>query len=158
MLAPRAALDFSNGDVFGNLVAGSWTGYGHVAYRPPEITPPTPTTSALSGLVYVDQNRDGVAQAGEPRLSGVAVFLFGMDSGGHSVYRPTTTDASGAYTISNLDPGTYSIVVIAPTGYLPWMSSIGAFGGTGPWNLVTGISVPSGATSGGYNFGMVLAT
>ena len=158
VLAPRATLTFSNGDIFGNLVAGTWTGYGHVAYMPPEITPPTPATSTISGLVYVDQNRDGVAQSSEPRLSGVAVFLFGMDSGGHPVYRPTTTDGSGNYSFANLDAGTYSIVVPPPTGYLAWMSSIGAFGGTGPWNLVTGISVPSGGGSaGGYNFGMVPA-
>jgi choice-of-anchor A domain-containing protein len=61
ILAPRAHVDFSNGNVQGTLVASSWTGSGVINYTPP--TPPPPAgTSAISGLVYRDQNQDGQPQ------------------------------------------------------------------------------------------------
>jgi choice-of-anchor A domain-containing protein len=155
VLAPRATVDFSNGNLTGTLVAGSWSGYGHITYQPPEINPPASTTSVLTGVVYFDQSRDGMPQTGEPGLSGVTVNLWGTDTLGNPVYQSITTDANGAFNFSNLNAGTYSIVVIAPSGYLPGHSMAGSFGGTANWNLVTAITVPSGATSSAYNFGMV---
>jgi choice-of-anchor A domain-containing protein len=152
VLAQRASVDFSNGDLLGTLVAQSWNGSGHIAYQPPEIGPVSPST--LSGIVYSDLNGDGIAQQNEPRLQGVAVYLWGTDSGGHQVYQPATTDVNGAYSFT-VNPGTYSIVVIPPATYLPGQSTIGTFGGTPTWNLISGISAPSGATSDGYNFGML---
>jgi choice-of-anchor A domain-containing protein len=153
VLAPRAAVDFSNGDLDGNLVAFSWNGSGHIIFQSPEVGPAAPST--LSGVVYFDQNSDGTQQQGEPPLTGVTLYLWGTDSLGQPVFQPATTDLSGAFSFSGLNPGIYSIVAIAPNSYLPGQSTIGAFGGTPDWNLITGISVPSGATSGGYNFGMV---
>jgi choice-of-anchor A domain-containing protein len=152
VLAPRATVDFSNGDVIGTLVAHLWNGSGHIAYQAPEISPVSPST--LSGIIYTDLNGDGVAQPAEPRLQGVAVYLWGTDSGGHGVYQPATTDVNGAYSFT-VNPGTYSIVAIPPATYSPGQSTIGTFGGTPTWNLITGISAPSGATSDGYNFGML---
>lgn len=152
VLAPEATVDFSNGDIIGTLVAHFWNGSGHIAYKAPEIGAVSPST--LSGIVYSDLNGDGVAQQAEPRLQGVAIYLWGTDSGGHSVYQPATTDVNGGYSFT-VNPGTYSIVVIPPATYLPGQSTTGSFGGTSTWNLITGISAPSGGTTDGYNFAML---
>jgi hypothetical protein len=109
--------------------------------------------SQISGLVYVDQNGDGVAQDTEPRLSGVSVTLCGKSADGDAVTMTGTTDAGGIYLFQGLEAGTYAIRVTAPAGYVAGHSSAGAFGGTTGFNLTTNISVPQGQSSGGYNFG-----
>lgn len=158
VLAPRAALDFSNGNLAGNLVVASWTGYGHIDYRPPEINGPImppPSPSQVSGFVYIDQNRDGMYENGESRMSGVTVYLWFTGADGKTIFLGTKTDANGGYTFSGLTAGTYNLVVPNPSGYSSGHASTGTFGGTVNWNQVTGISVPEGTNSAGYNFGMV---
>jgi choice-of-anchor A domain-containing protein len=163
VLAPRAAVNFSNGQINGTLVASSWSGYGQINFpQQPPITPPppppscgcgTPAPSQISGLVYYDQNSDGQAQDSEQRLSGVTVTLTGQDQSGHSVTKTTTTDAGGIFVFTGLDAGTYSIQVTTPSGYNGGQSTVGAFGGTAQPNLVTNIGIPAGQSSGAYNFG-----
>jgi choice-of-anchor A domain-containing protein len=155
VLAPRAFVDFSNGQISGNLVASSWTGFGQVRYQPPEITPSF-GTSKLVGMVYRDENSDGNAQDWEWRFEGVHVALSGTDIFGNPVARSTTTDVGGIYRFANLVAGTYTINVTAPDGYLPGTGDVGAFGGTPGLNTVTGISVPVNQVSGGYNFGQLV--
>src|SRR5215213_3416785 len=120
----------------------------------------TPTTcgcqlppSQVSGLVYVDQNANGVAEPTEPRLAGVTITLTGTSADGDSVTVTATTDAGGIYMFQNLEAGTYTIQATTPAGYTAGQSSVGAFGGsTGP-NVTTNIAIPQGQGSGGYNFG-----
>jgi SdrD B-like domain len=109
--------------------------------------------SQVSGLVYVDQDRDGVADDTEPRLSGVNVLITGTTAGGASFGATTTTDAGGIYMFTGLAAGTYTIAAVTPVGYLPGQSSTGAWGGTTGPNITTNISIPGGQSSGGYNFG-----
>jgi hypothetical protein len=112
--------------------------------------------SQISGLVYFDQNKDGVAQDSEPRLQGVTVTLTGHSQDGDNVTLQTTTDAGGIYMFQGLEAGTYKIKVSAPSGYTPGESSVGAFGGTTGGNVITNISIPQGQGSGAYNFGEVV--
>jgi SdrD B-like domain len=109
--------------------------------------------SQISGLVYVDQNGDGVAQDTEPRLAGVAITLTGTSADGDSVTMTATTDAGGIYLFQGLEAGTYAIQATAPAGYVAGPSSVGAFGGTTGLNVTTNVSIPQGQSSGGYNFG-----
>jgi hypothetical protein len=109
--------------------------------------------SQVSGLVYVDQDKDGVADDNEPRLSGVTVLIVGTTASGASFGTTATTDAGGIYMFTGLEAGTYSIAAVAPTGYLPGQSSIGHFGGTTGANITTNIQITQGQSSGGYNFG-----
>jgi large repetitive protein len=120
---------------------------------PPPVCPPPAANSQISGLVYADENRDGVAQNTERRLQGVTVTLTGTDTGGNAVTRTTTTDQGGIYYFTALPAGTYAIQVTTPTGYTPGQSSVGAFGGNPQPNLVTSIVIPPGQSSGAYNFG-----
>jgi len=161
VMAPKAAVDFSNGNIQGTLVACSWFGQGEIEIANPELNLPKPCGcpvpgSNLSGLVFFDANNDGVADASEPRLTGVTIKLTGTDSNGNSVNLTTTTDAFGIYNFGNLRAGTYTLKVTAPAGYKGGKSSAGAWGGTAAANQVSGIVVPAAKDSGGYNFGELL--
>jgi hypothetical protein len=109
--------------------------------------------SQVSGLVYVDQNANGVAEDTEPRLAGVTITINGTSADGDAVNLTATTDAGGIYTFTGLEAGTYAIQATTPAGYTAGQSSIGVFGGTIGANLTTNVAIPQGQSSGGYNFG-----
>jgi choice-of-anchor A domain-containing protein len=160
VLAPRAAVNFSNGQINGALVASSWTGYGQVNFpqqetpvMPPCDNPPAPAPSQISGLVYWDENKDGLPQDTEFRLKDVTVTLTGTDSSGHPVTQTATTDAGGIYRFNTVAAGTYQIQVTTPSGFTAGQSTVGAFGGNPQPNLTTNIVIPAGQVSGAYNFG-----
>jgi len=112
--------------------------------------------SQISGLVYLDHNKDGFAQDTEPRLQGVTVTLKGRTDDGAKVKLSTTTDAGGIFMFQGLDAGTYKLKVSTPKGYSPGDSSVGAFGGDPHHNTITKIEIPGGQSSGAYNFGEVV--
>lgn len=60
----------------------------------------------VSGMVFIDTNRNGERDANETPLSGVLIELF--DSNG-AVVASTTTDADGSYLFPNVFPGDYTI-------------------------------------------------
>jgi uncharacterized repeat protein (TIGR01451 family) len=68
----------------------------------------------LGDYVWEDTNGNGLQDAGEPGVPGVAVGL--LDAGGTQILT-ATTDASGLYLFDNLDPGQYSVVFTPPSGY-----------------------------------------
>jgi SdrD B-like domain len=111
--------------------------------------------SQVSGLVYVDQDRDAVADDTEPRLAGVTVTLTGTSADGDAVNLTTTTDLGGIYMFQGLEAGNYNIRATTPAGYVAGQSSVGAFGGTPGPNVTTNIAIPGGQSSGGYNFGQL---
>lgn len=63
----------------------------------------------LGDFVWSDTNGDGIQDAGEPGIAGVAVTL--------STGATTVTDANGEYSFGNLPPGTYSVTIATPAGY-----------------------------------------
>ncbi len=70
--------------------------------------------ASLSGTVYNDTNGNGAVDSGELGIAGVSVAI--------PEARPppagsVTTNASGAYTVSNLQAGTYSLDYTVPSGY-----------------------------------------
>jgi LPXTG-motif cell wall-anchored protein len=66
-------------------------------------TPTPPVTNKLGDYVWVDSNRNGIQDSGEPALSGIPVTLKGTKTG------TATTDAGGKYLFDNLPDGTYSV-------------------------------------------------
>jgi len=105
---------------------------------------------SISGIVHVDRNGDCLADADEPRLSGVVVQL--LDRQGQ-VIAVTTTDADGRYRFDHLPPGTYGIRELQPAGYLNDEAHVGTAGGTvTAVDTITGIRLASGVHAVGYDF------
>lgn len=63
---------------------------------------------AISGNIYLDENRDKTKDGNDVNLSGVTVTLV---DGSGNVVATTTTDASGNYNFPGLSDGTYTVKV-----------------------------------------------
>jgi len=78
--------------------------------------------TSTSGNVFVDSDGSGLNDGVNPGLSGVTVSLE-TTSGGSVTnafggpVSSTTTNSSGNYSFTNLNPGTYQVVVSDPSGY-----------------------------------------
>ncbi len=81
--------------------------------------------ASLGDFVWNDVNGNGVQDAGETGVQNVTVTLY--DGAGIQVDDPNTpavdtyvvqTDASGAYSFTNLVPGDYYVVFTLPSGYI----------------------------------------
>jgi len=68
---------------------------------------------SIGNLVWVDLDKDGVQDAGEPGQEGILVIL--RDEDGKEIDR-TTTDAGGTYIFTDLPAGNYSIDFLIPDG------------------------------------------
>ncbi|GIV89344.1 MAG: collagen-binding protein [Chloroflexus sp.] len=78
-------------------------------YRPAQI----------SGTVWFDVNRNGLFDSGEPGMENISVTLNGNSSG---PLPPVTTDGSGSFTITNIEPTgltntSYQLCFALPAGF-----------------------------------------
>ena len=62
--------------------------------------------SSISGTVFIDQNNNGLQDGADLGIASVTIEL--LNSSG-TVIATTTTDSSGAYSFTSLQPGTYSV-------------------------------------------------
>ncbi len=69
---------------------------------------------ALTGLVFVDGNGNGVRDEGEAGIAGIVVTIKPVNG---TLSRQSTTDATGAYQFTNLPLDTYTISVVLPGGF-----------------------------------------
>lgn len=67
------------------------------------------TLNVISGMIFQDNDGDGVQDAGEDFLPGVTVTLSGTSGA------TTTTDSSGFYSFGSLANGTYTVAVSQPS-------------------------------------------
>ncbi|GBF79047.1 Ser-Asp rich fibrinogen-binding, bone sialoprotein-binding protein [Aphanothece sacrum FPU1] len=78
--------------------------------------------ASLGDFVFEDKNANGIQEAGELGISGVTVKLLDgngkavLDGNGNPI--TTTTNANGAYSFTGLIPGSYSVMFVAPNGYM----------------------------------------
>ncbi len=153
ILAPLAAVNFSNGQVNGTLVAGSLTGGGQANLSPSLVTIPAAAPSSLSGTVVF--NTAGVNQY-EPTdvgLAGVTVTLTGTDLSGNAVSLTAATDQNGNYTFTGLAAGTYTVTAYTPLGDVAAFSQVGTAGGQSSGISVGSIALGAGVNATGYVFG-----
>jgi SdrD B-like protein len=68
----------------------------------------------VTGNKFNDVNGNGVSDPGEPGLAGVTIRL--TDASG--VVRTTTTNASGAFSFSDVSPGNYVVSEVVPAGFV----------------------------------------
>jgi len=94
--------------------------------------------SSISGLVFLDQNNNGVQDGVDMGIVGVALDL--LDSG-NNVVKSTTTDGQGSYTFSGLQPGTYTVrEPNQPAGTSNGFTIAGAVGHGGTAGSVTSVT------------------
>ena len=154
------------------LASGMFTGTrlektAHVwAEAGPAAPPPPPLPAASVGhLVYVDTDRDGTWDEGEPGVPGARLSIKGPDGRpvpdyetGQGVVGPQTTDEKGIYHFRHLEPGLRYTVTLDMTSpalanLTPSSYNDGAWEpDTSTWYLYTGKSV---ATYDSINFGLV---
>lgn len=113
----------------------------------------------LAGSVYVDNNGNGVRDAGEPGIAGVTITLGGSDTHGTSVNRTATTDASGSYLFNDLLPSNgagYTLTETQPTAYADGQEHPGNLGGNAGasgTSTIGGIVLAAGGQGSAYDFG-----
>lgn len=120
------------------------------------------TDPVIYGLVWLDLNRDGVRDVGEPGLSGATVALTGATNA------TLVTGADGTYTFQTnrlggaLVTGSYTTTVTPPSGptwIYTFESPTNAFGvsnGNAALNGIETFSVTTAAeTSGSWDFGLI---
>jgi hypothetical protein len=110
----------------------------------------TVTTGTITGTARIDTNGDGTLAGGETTpLAGVTVLADANSNGTlDSGEDQDTTNGSGAYSLT-VDPGTYTLRMVAPGGYVSTTTQI------------SGVTVTSGNTSANHNagfFGYNIAT
>ena len=111
-------------------------------------------TGSLSGLVYNDTNNNGVRDANEPVIGGIAVVLTGTDARGEAVTRTTITGPDGSYRFTDLPGGTYTVTETQPDGYDDGLDTPGTSGGASDGgDAITGIVLAPAAEATGYLFG-----
>lgn len=69
-------------------------------------------TGRISGLVFFDENNDGIRQANERGASNVTVFLDGR--------LPATTDSTGRYSFASVPVGAHTLLLLPDSLPLPW--------------------------------------
>ncbi|HOX04248.1 MAG TPA: SdrD B-like domain-containing protein, partial [Verrucomicrobiota bacterium] len=95
-------------------------------------------TGTIGNYVWLDENGDGVQDAGEAGIANLTVALTGTDASGNAVSVTTVTDANGGYVFDHLPPsnGTgYTITVTPAAGLVP------------TYNEDTGTTSPDHATT-----------
>lgn len=104
----------------------------------------------IGDFVWEDSNRDGIRQAIEPPLSGVAVSLYadqntdGIPDGG--AISSTSTNSDGYYIFADLAQGNYVVRFNTPLGYIPTSANMGAEFQDSDINPATGLTEPINLT------------
>lgn len=83
------------------------------------VKPPV-CDATIGNFVWNDLNNDGIQDAGEPGLMGVAMTLTGPASVSGA------TGSAGLYSFANLCAGTYTVCAVAPLGFQPSPTDAGA--------------------------------
>jgi hypothetical protein len=104
--------------------------------------------AALGDFVWNDVNANGIQDGTEVGVSGVTVQLL---DGASTLIATTTTNTSGYYLFPNLDPATYSVKFVAPTGSTFSPQNVGADNLDSDANTTTGVTAPVTLAPGEVN-------
>jgi len=99
--------------------------------------------SSISGMKFEDLNGNSAKDIGEPGLTGWIIKIMS----GATEIASTQTDADGAYSFTDIAPGSYTIEEVAQSG---WTQSYPATPGTYPLTLVSGVARPTNIDFGNY--------
>jgi VCBS repeat-containing protein len=108
---------------------------------------------SIAGMVYVDNDNDGVADADEGRVAGITLTLTGTTSTGTAITaRTVVTKADGSYKFDNVAPGTYTVAQTQPGLLVDGKETAGSQGNTTSTNDQIAITVAEGTDRTGNNF------
>ena len=105
---------------------------------------------SISGTKYLDCTGNGFS-ADDTGLGGVTIDLYNSTTGlgtGTGWLEQTTTAANGTYSFSNLNPGTYYVQEVVPSGYI--QTGGGPNGSAGDTYYT--VAATAGHSYSGYNF------
>lgn len=107
------------------------------------------TADQIAGVVWFDRNGDGARQAGEEGVADITVFLD-QDADGvlDAGETRTETGAAGVYRFQGLAPGDYRVTQALPLGWtntVPGPGVAAAAAATGPAGIIGGQDAESGA-------------
>ena len=92
-------------------------GRGGVATQTYSVTVVDTTPGAITGIVFDDPSGSGVFSAGDSALAGWTVFIdLHHDQTLEADDPSTVTNAAGAYSFTNLAPGSYDVELFSRTG------------------------------------------
>jgi len=100
-------------------------------------------TIGFSGMKFEDLDGNGAKDAGEPGLSGWTIKLMS----GTTVIASTQTGLGGAYSFTDIAPGSYTVEEVAQGG---WTQSYPATPGTQTITLVSGVAGPIDVNFGNW--------
>ncbi len=106
-----------------------------------------PQPVSIGDYTWIDVNRNGTQDAGEPPLADVSVTL--KDAGGATL-GTTTTNAAGFYSFTGIAPSITCSVTFTKAGFTPTEKTVAAAGGTLDSNPdpATGVSTCTAPASG----------
>ena len=116
------------------------------------VNAPVPQLGAISGVVFQDNNNDGIQDPGELGIAGVQVVLTGTDVFGNPVQVTVLTDANGAYSFDGLTEGVYTVTQIQPQGFDDGIDRGAGIVGN---DVVSNIQLGAGQVVTGNTFGEV---
>ena len=105
--------------------------------------------AAVGDFVWLDEDWDGVQDAGEPGIANVGVELL---DAGLSVIASTLTDLNGIYLFAGLEPGTYTVRVEAST-LAPQLAANPTFDPDATFDHQTTVTLVSGEVNRAADFG-----
>jgi len=100
---------------------------------------PLANAATLSGVVYCDENRDGVRDSGD---WGIRDAILSLTSAYSSTVVIAVTDAQGAYSFQNLPADDYTITLLTPST-LPGQTNVGTLTDASGTDVFTGLGVVS---------------
>jgi len=98
----------------------------NVAIATTTSTLPDTNEGSLSGLVFLDNNNDGILNGNDRPLPGLTVNLF--VGGATTPFRTTTTNSQGVWEFTDLPAGTYAVELVRPAGFLDGLEDPGTTG------------------------------
>ncbi len=111
---------------------------------------PKPLGASIGDTVWNDLNGNGSLDPGEPGIPGVTVTLLDHTLAAVPGYLPTTTDASGYYTFTDVPAGDYVVVVDPPVGFVATYDA----DGVGDASYSVSLSVGAGDNRDDIDFGL----
>ncbi|MBK9510179.1 MAG: DUF11 domain-containing protein [Cytophagaceae bacterium] len=108
--------------------------------------------STLSGIVWNDDDRDGLQVLTESPMPNTTVYLTGVTGSGSLINLSTISDSNGLFNFDSLAPGQYSVSILKPSGFVYSPTDSGSDDNLdSDINAGTGISTNYTITSGEIN-------